>query len=119
MDKRQKSICAALSEALKTAPGVTFEDDRDRDVAAGYLAGAVCEALEASGGYAPEGYWIAPDEPTKAMIIAGQDEHENCIDNDWDSGPDGESHNSYTIIASDAPARVYHAMRNVHTNRKG
>lgn len=55
------------------------------------------------------GYVIVPKEPTKQMVIAGDDEKENCIDSGWDSDTDGNRYD-YTIINSDLPARVYRAM---------
>lgn len=48
-------------------------------------------------------------EPTKEMVLAGDDEKEACIDSDWDSDVDGNRHD-YTIINSDLPARVWRAM---------
>ncbi len=48
-------------------------------------------------------------EPSKEMVIAGDDEKEWCIDSSYSSDADGNRHD-YTIIASDLPARVYRAM---------
>lgn len=49
-------------------------------------------------------------EPTKAMAEAGIAKKDDCIDSDWDSGPDGESHNSYDTLRSDAPSIIWQAM---------
>ncbi len=51
-----------------------------------------------------------PVEPTKEMLLAGQDALDDCVDSDWDSGPDGNGHNSYMTIRSDAAAVVWRAM---------
>lgn len=48
-------------------------------------------------------------EPTKEMVIAGDDAKENCIDSDWSSDADGNRHD-YTTINSDLPAIVFRAM---------
>lgn len=51
-----------------------------------------------------------PIKPTKAMLAAGMAAAEDCLDSDWDSGLDGESHNSYTTLRSDAPKTIWSAM---------
>jgi hypothetical protein len=56
-------------------------------------------------------------EPTKEAIEAGNTALENAIDSDWDSGPDGESHNSYTTVRSTAPCEVWQAMINAALSR--
>jgi hypothetical protein len=48
-------------------------------------------------------------EPTKAMVVAGDDAKETCIDSDWESDADGNPRD-YTIINSDLPAIVFRAM---------
>lgn len=55
------------------------------------------------------GWRLVPVEPTKEMIVAGQDEHDNCIDTGYDSDADGNRYD-YTTISPDAPTRVYTAM---------
>jgi hypothetical protein len=50
-----------------------------------------------------------PKEATKEMILAGETELENCIDTDFDSGPDGSSY-QYHTVHSDAPAKIWRAM---------
>lgn len=60
---------------------------------------------------APKGWKLVPEEPTKEMIVAGQDEHDNCIDTGYDSDADGNRHD-YTTISPDAPSRVYLEMIN-------
>ncbi len=57
----------------------------------------------------PEGYVMVPREPTKQMILAGQEELESCIDNGFDSDIDGNRYD-YTDIVPDAPRRVFMAM---------
>lgn len=52
---------------------------------------------------------MVPKEPTKQMILAGQEELESCIDNGFDSDIDGNSYD-YTDIVPDAPHRVFMAM---------
>lgn len=52
---------------------------------------------------------LVPVEPTKEMIVAGQDEHDNCVDSGFNSDIDGNRYD-YTEISPDAPARVYGAM---------
>ena len=49
-------------------------------------------------------------KPSAEVIEAGIVEAENCKDSDWDSGPDGEQHNSYEYLRSDAPATIFKAM---------
>lgn len=56
------------------------------------------------------GYIIVPKEPSRVMIEAGNGEAENQMEHDWDSGSDGESHNSYTYLRSDAVRPIYKAM---------
>lgn len=67
--------------------------------------------LSARSEIAPKGWKLVPEEPTKEMIVAGQDEHDNCIDTGYDSDADGNRHD-YTTISPDAPSRVYLAMIN-------
>ncbi|EPM0590588.1 hypothetical protein WJB48_005036, partial [Klebsiella pneumoniae] len=55
------------------------------------------------------GYMMVPREPTKQMILAGQEELESCIDNGFDSDIDGNRYD-YTDIVPDAPHRVFMAM---------
>lgn len=57
----------------------------------------------------PDGYMMVPKEPTKQMILAGQEELESCIDNGFDSDIDGNRYD-YTDIVPDAPHRVFMAM---------
>ncbi len=57
----------------------------------------------------PDGYVMVPREPTKQMILAGQEELESCIDNGFDSDIDGNRYD-YTDIVPDAPHRVFMAM---------
>ncbi len=57
----------------------------------------------------PDGYVMVPKEPTKQMILAGQEELESCIDNGFDSDIDGNRYD-YTDIVPDAPHRVFMAM---------
>ena len=52
---------------------------------------------------------VVPTEPTKEMIAAGQDEHDNCIDTGYDSNADGDRF-EYTTISPDAPYRIYRSM---------
>ena len=56
-----------------------------------------------------EGYKLVPVEPTKEMMAAGQNEHDNCIDEGYGSDADGNRHN-YTTISPDAPYKIYAAM---------
>ena len=67
-------------------------------------AGGIINQLEA------DGFVIVPKEPTKEMCEAGNVALENATDSDWDSGPDGESHNSYTTIRSTASHEIFTAM---------
>jgi hypothetical protein len=48
-------------------------------------------------------------EPTKAMILAGDNEKENCVDEDTTSDADGNQYN-YTTIRSDISSRIFSAM---------
>lgn len=57
----------------------------------------------------PDGYVMVPKEPTKQMILAGQEELESCIDNGFDSDIDGNRYD-YTDIVPDTPHRVFMAM---------
>ena len=50
------------------------------------------------------------DNISKEMSAAGYIEAEDAMDEDWDSGGDGESYNSYTTLRSDAPAKIFIAM---------
>lgn len=52
---------------------------------------------------------VVPREPTLEMIAAGQDAHDDCVDNGFGSDADGNRYD-YTTISPDAPARVYRAM---------
>ncbi|WP_448309657.1 hypothetical protein [Pantoea sp. PGP6] len=63
----------------------------------------------AGAGLAPEDWKMVPAEPTKEMIVAGQDKFEECIDSGFDSCEDGSTH-EYSKISSDAPYLVYLAM---------
>ena len=67
------------------------------------LATAILASLDAAG------LVVVPREPTKEMVVAGDDEKEACIDSDWESDADGGRHD-YTIIDSDIVSRVYRAM---------
>ena len=49
-------------------------------------------------------------EPTKEAISAGETVLEDHRDSDWDSGPHGESHNSYEIIRPGAARAINEAM---------
>ncbi|EPY4769142.1 hypothetical protein ACXDIJ_000320 [Klebsiella quasipneumoniae] len=57
----------------------------------------------------PDGYVMVPKEPTKQMILAGQEELESCIDNGFDSDIDGNRYD-YTDIVPDTPHRLFMAM---------
>ncbi len=48
-------------------------------------------------------------EPTKEMLVAGQDALDDCVDRDYDSDADGNQYD-YTTIRSDAAAHVWRAM---------
>lgn len=58
---------------------------------------------------AHDGWRLVPMEPTKEMIVAGQDKFEECIDSGFDSCEDGSTY-EYSKISSDAPYLVYIAM---------
>jgi len=49
-------------------------------------------------------------EPNKYMLDAGISKAQDCIDSDYDSGPDGESYRSYERLRSDAPSQIWKAM---------
>lgn len=49
-------------------------------------------------------------EPSRQMIDRGGDVLADCKDSDWDSGSDGESHNSYEWIISGSQTTIYQAM---------
>lgn len=51
-----------------------------------------------------------PKEPTKNMILAGEDVLDSCLDSDFDSGPDGEAAYHYNTIKSGTASRVWIAM---------
>lgn len=70
------------------------------------------DALDAAG------YVIVPKEPTKEMIDKAEDALEDHKDSDWDSGSDGESHNSYTYYTSGAARDMYVAALAVAPNAK-
>lgn len=71
--------------------------------------GFMPEAREVLSALDAAGYAVVPKEPTPEMIVAGQDEHDNCVDHGWESNADGERFD-YTTISPDAPFRVYKAM---------
>ncbi|HCB0987281.1 TPA: DUF551 domain-containing protein [Klebsiella variicola subsp. variicola] len=75
------------------------------------LQRAIDILVNKSGNYPaiPDGYVMVPKEPTKQMILAGQEELESCIDNGFDSDVDGNRYD-YTDIVPDAPHRVFMAM---------
>lgn len=56
------------------------------------------------------GYAVVPVEPSKLMISVGEDTLEENTESDWDSGSDGESHNTYTYFRSGHVRAVYRAM---------
>jgi len=62
------------------------------------------------GDLADAGFVILPKEPTKEMVLAGEAALDDCKDGGWDSGPDGESYNSYEYIISGAQTTIYKAM---------
>lgn len=49
-------------------------------------------------------------EPTMEVIAAGGYALDNCKDSGWDSGSDGESHNTYEYIVSGSQTTIYQAM---------
>jgi|GEM_PF-5455899 len=49
-------------------------------------------------------------EPSKSMLAKGMDAANDALDSDWDSGPDGESYNSYSSLRSDAPYEIWQKM---------
>jgi len=49
-------------------------------------------------------------EPGMNMISAGEDALEEYTESDWDSGPDGESHNTYTYMRSGHMRAAFTAM---------
>lgn len=90
------------------------------------IARAIANTIHGGGDYGMTGddaYEKRPDEflalalaavralrePDKAMVIAGDDEKDDCIDSGWSSDADGNRYD-YTIINSDIAARVYRAM---------
>lgn len=48
-------------------------------------------------------------QPTKEMVVAGDNAKEECIDHGYDSDADGNRYD-YTTINSDLPAIVFRAM---------
>ena len=52
-------------------------------------------------------------EPSKEMVDAGIAALDDCKDSSWDSGPDGESYNSYEYVRSDAAAVTFRAMAKI------
>ncbi|MEA4448515.1 hypothetical protein [Klebsiella pneumoniae] len=90
---------AALKSLLQAGnspvTGIDLASGPDRTVEVRYVA--------------PPGYVMVPKEPTKQMILAGQEELESCIDNGFDSDIDGNRYD-YTDIVPDAPHRVFMAM---------
>lgn len=122
MDRTQKTICGAIDEALKTGPGVTFEDDRMRAVAAGFLTGAVSNAIEAAGGYAPEGKLKAPDK-----LGAWADCDARVIE--FENGNIGVEIAEHIVLvgqglgmrelAEEMTQRWNAAMRDAHINKRG
>lgn len=49
-------------------------------------------------------------EPTKEMADKGGDVLDDCKDGGWDSGGDGESHNTYEYIMAGSQTTIYQAM---------
>ena len=49
-------------------------------------------------------------EPTKEMVVAGETALEDAIDSDYDSGPDGYSHDLISKVRSGAQTDVFQAM---------
>jgi hypothetical protein len=105
MSEMVERIALALYESLrdKGASPAAWVDDEfhptelvvDGEVNLTVLARAALEAMR---------------DPTKGQAIKGQDALDDCVDESWDSGGDGESCNSYTTISASAPAVVYRAM---------
>ncbi len=57
----------------------------------------------------PNGWKLVPVEPSKEMVVAGQDKLDECIDHGFDSDEDGSVY-EYSKIAPDAPYQVFMAM---------
>jgi hypothetical protein len=53
---------------------------------------------------------LVPVEPTKAMIEAGEASLEDSTERDWDSGSNGEGHNTYTYFRSGHVRAAFLAM---------
>ncbi|MCR1002089.1 MAG: hypothetical protein NQ081_05610 [Enterobacter cloacae] len=56
-----------------------------------------------------DGWVMVPLEPTKEMIVAGQDALDECINEGFNSDEDGNIY-EYTNISSDAPHSVFKSM---------
>lgn len=55
------------------------------------------------------GFVIVPREPTKAMLVAGMDKADDCLDEDFSSNSYGER-SYYSSLRSDASAQIWSAM---------
>lgn len=86
--ERGTTLLERVNDVLRSALGHEWHETGD-------VARAVLQAIR---------------EPSKEMIQAGITKAEDCIDSTWDSGGDGESHNTYESLQSDAPQQIWQAM---------
>lgn len=100
---------AADAEALAGEIMMRLGEDMSEFEAAGLIE-SFCDRRAAEAASPAAGWKLVPVEPTKEMVAAGDAELENCKDGGWDSGPDGESHNSYEYIIPGAQSKIYRAM---------
>jgi len=61
---------------------------------------------------------MVPVEPTKEMIVAGDEALDDCRDSGYSSDIYGNRY-EYETINSDAPAIIYRAMLRAHAARRG
>lgn len=93
------------SEAMTTAIGGAIADAVDDQTREVFCATIDIAAFTRS--LAEQGYQVVPVEPTKEMVLAGDDALEERSAFDYNSLGDGPGS---TYLLSDVPATIYRAM---------
>lgn len=96
----------ALDELVGTIDGETVLGYRRAQTLVAEISAFLAEPAET----VKDGMVLVPREPTKEMIEAGEASLEDSTESDWDSGSDGESHNTYTYFRSGHVRAAYLAM---------
>jgi hypothetical protein len=106
VEELARAVCRTDAETLAWGEGrdarIALQVDNDW---MGWLdhAEAILSRLDALG------LVVVEKEPTKEMILAGDDAKDECVDEDFSSNADGDRE-WYTTIRSDISSRVYAAM---------